>query len=79
MPTDPPERHGSSNGFLPRAFGKRLDQLATAGGLPRSLSAVGIPRSDLSALAEEAAVQWTGRFNPPFDAAGTLEVYQCAY
>jgi alcohol dehydrogenase len=58
----------------------RLDRLAKAGGLPRSLSAVGIPRSDLSALAEEAAVQWTGRFNPrKFDAAGALEVYQCAY
>jgi alcohol dehydrogenase len=58
----------------------RLDRLAAAGGLPRSLSAVGIPRSDLSALAEEAAVQWTGRFNPrKFDAAGALEVYQCAY
>jgi hypothetical protein len=31
-------------------------------------------------LAEEAAEQWTGRFNPrPFDAAGALEIYQCAY
>jgi alcohol dehydrogenase len=58
----------------------RLDRLATVGGLPRSLSAVGIPRSDLSALAEEAALQWTGRFNPrKFDADGALEVYQCAY
>jgi alcohol dehydrogenase len=58
----------------------RLDRLAAAGGLPRSLSDVGIPRSDLSALAEEAAVQWTGRFNPrKFDASGALEVYQCAY
>ena len=29
--------------------------------------------------ADEAAAQWTGRFNPrPFDAAGALEIYQQA-
>ena len=34
----------------------------------------------LSALAGEAAEQWTGRFNPrPFDIRGALEVYQCAF
>ncbi len=32
------------------------------------------------ALAEEAAGQWTGRFNPrALDAAGALEVYGWAY
>jgi hypothetical protein len=39
-----------------------------------------VPREDLPALAEEAAGQWTGRFNPrAFDAAGALEVYEWAY
>lgn len=58
----------------------RLEQFARVGGLPRNLSEAGIPRSDLGTLAEEAAVQWTGRFNPrPLDAAGALEVYECAY
>ncbi|HEV8487615.1 MAG TPA: iron-containing alcohol dehydrogenase [Blastocatellia bacterium] len=58
----------------------RLDELARAGGLPRSLSAVAVQKADLSLLAEEAATQWTGRYNPrPFDAAGALEVYEWAF
>ena len=58
----------------------RLDELAQAGGLPRSLSEVAVQKADLSLLAEEAATQWTGRYNPrPFDAAGALEVYEWAY
>jgi alcohol dehydrogenase len=58
----------------------RLEQLATAGGLHCSLREAGINSSDLSALADEAAEQWTGRFNPrPFDVHGALEVYQCAF
>jgi alcohol dehydrogenase len=71
----------SSNGRASwEALAARLDGLAAAGGLPRSLSAVGVQHSDLPVLAEEAALQWTGRFNPrKFDAAGALEVYECAY
>ena len=59
---------------------QRLEQLAAAGGLRNSLSAVGVHRSDLRMLAEEAATQWTGNFNPrEFDQAGALEVYERAY
>lgn len=59
---------------------RRLEELAAAGSLRRSLGAAGVPLSDLSMLAEEAAEQWTGRFNPrPFDLTGALEVYQCAF
>ena len=59
---------------------QRLEQLTMAAGLPNSLRAAGVPQSDLSMLAEEAAQQWTGRFNPrPFDLAGALEVYECAF
>jgi alcohol dehydrogenase len=62
------------------SLARRLEELAAAGGLPRSLGAAGVPLSDLSMLAEEAAEQWTGRFNPrPFDLTGALEVYQCAF
>ena len=58
----------------------RLEELATAGGLQRTLSGADVPLSDLSLLAEEAAEQWTGQFNPrPFDSKGALEVYQCAF
>jgi alcohol dehydrogenase class IV len=70
----------SDNGNPTECLARRLMQLAAAGGLPGSLSAVLLPREDLRMLAEEAAEQWTGRFNPrPFDAAGALEIYQCAY
>jgi alcohol dehydrogenase len=59
---------------------RRLEELATAGGLDRTLGRAGVPLEDLSMLAAEAAEQWTGRFNPrPFDSKGALEVYQCAF
>jgi alcohol dehydrogenase len=62
------------------ALARRVEELAGAGGLRRSLSESGVVREDLHALAEEAAGQWTGRFNPrAFDAAGALEVYGWAY
>lgn len=62
------------------AVARRLEALAEAGGLRRSLSESGVVREDLPALAEDAAGQWTGRFNPrAFDAAGALEVYGWAY
>ncbi|HEX5734421.1 MAG TPA: iron-containing alcohol dehydrogenase [Blastocatellia bacterium] len=62
------------------ALSRRLEQLAAAGGLAGRLSEAGIGRDNLQMLAEEAASQWTGRFNPrPFDAAGALEVYECAF
>ncbi len=61
------------------ALADRLEALAVAGGLPRGLRAAGVTESDLPRLAEEAAQQWTGRFNPrAFDAAGALEVYGAA-
>jgi alcohol dehydrogenase class IV len=59
---------------------RRLEQLSIAGGLSNRLSEAGVPHSDLSMLAGEAAEQWTGRFNPrPFDINGALEVYRCAF
>lgn len=68
------KRHGNSD------LAARLEQLAKVGGFSTNLGALGIPRDDLRMLAEEAAVQWTGHFNPrPLDAAGALEVYECAY
>ena len=58
----------------------RLRWLASAGGLPATLREAGVGRESLPMLAEEAAAQWTGRFNPrPLDAAAALELYQCAF
>jgi alcohol dehydrogenase len=57
-----------------------LAEMAGAAGLACRLRDLGVPQESLAALAEEAATQWTGRFNPrPFGAAAALEIYQSAY
>jgi alcohol dehydrogenase len=57
----------------------RLEDLASAGSLNMKLGESGVEEADLPALAELAAQQWTGGFNPrPFDAAGALEIYRAA-
>jgi alcohol dehydrogenase len=59
---------------------QRLEHLASAGGLLTTLSEAGVPHDDLEPLAEDAATQWTGGFNPrAFDAAGALEIYEFAF
>ena len=71
---------GSNEGDAGEKLAKRLEQLAAAGDLSARLSTVGVPKDDLEMLAEEAARQWTGSFNPrTFDASGALEVYRWAY
>jgi alcohol dehydrogenase len=66
--------------YATHALAARLSELASVGGLPRTLAEIGASASDLPALARAAAEQWTGKFNPrPFDAAGALEIYECAY
>jgi alcohol dehydrogenase len=59
---------------------RRLEELSAAAGLAKGLGAAGVARADLPRLAEDAAAQWTGRFNPrPFDAAGAREIYERAF
>jgi alcohol dehydrogenase len=56
---------------------ERLEELAVRAGLPRGLRAAGVAEADLEALADEAALQWTGRFNPrPFDRDAALLLYR---
>jgi alcohol dehydrogenase len=58
---------------------RRLRDLAELASLPSSLREAGIPAEALPRLADEAAAQWTGRFNPrPLNAAGALEIYERA-
>ncbi len=62
------------------ALAARLEELLAIGGLTRSLRRAGVPESDLPRLAEEAAGQWTGQFNPrPFGVAEAFELYRRAY
>jgi alcohol dehydrogenase len=59
---------------------ERLAEMVDAAGLPGRLRDLGVPPEALPSLAEEAATQWTGRFNPrAFDSAAALEIYQSAY
>ena len=62
------------------SLARRLEELATAGGLGSTLHESGVASIDLQALAAEAAEQWTGSFNPrPFDIKGAMEVYKWAF
>jgi len=72
---------GMNNHMTPtEELARRLEELAETGGLRSSLRALGIPETELPALAEEAAEQWTGTFNPrPFTKQGAIEIYQCVY
>jgi alcohol dehydrogenase len=57
----------------------RLAQLAETAGLPLTLRDAGVGEEALPRLAEEAATQWPGKFNPrPLDLAGAMELYQWA-
>lgn len=61
-------------------LGHRLTRMAETADLYVRLREHGVSREALPGLAEEAAMQWTGRFNPrPFDASGAAEIYEWAY
>jgi alcohol dehydrogenase len=58
---------------------RRLEELRRAGDLPESLSAIDVRGEDIPMLAEEAAKQWTGSFNPRgWNIEGASEVYRLA-
>jgi alcohol dehydrogenase len=59
---------------------QRLGELAEKAGVPAGLGQAGVPREALPRLAEEAGLQWHGKFNPrPFHAEGAHEIYEMAY
>jgi alcohol dehydrogenase len=73
---------GLSNGtraVAAEALARRANELMQAAGLPTTLSACGVSAGILPVLAEEAAQQWTGRFNPrPVGEAELLHLYEAA-
>ena len=56
-----------------------IESLVRLAGCPTDLNDWNIDEALLSQLADEAAGQWTGTFNPrPVDAAELMELYRCA-
>jgi alcohol dehydrogenase len=59
---------------------QRIASFVQTAGLPSRLSDCGISRGILPVLAEEAAQQWTGRYNPrPVGETELLQLYEAAY
>ena len=62
------------------ALAAHLEELCAMAGLPRRLADCQIAASDLPTMAQEAAGQWTGTFNPlPLQAVDFLELYEMAF
>lgn len=58
----------------------RVNELAREAGLPRRLAECDVSREMLTVLADEAAQQWTGKFNPrPVGYNELLQLYEAAY
>jgi len=58
---------------------RRLEDFAIAGHMAITLGDAGVKEDDIPELAQLAAQQWTGGFNPrPFDAKGAEEIYRAA-
>ena len=58
---------------------RRLEDLAAMGNLSLKLGDAGVDAAAIPELAELAAQQWTGTFNPrPFNAEGAAEIYRAA-
>ncbi|HEY7313200.1 MAG TPA: iron-containing alcohol dehydrogenase [Gemmataceae bacterium] len=73
---------GLANGDLNaagEALARRIEQFVQTAGLPSRLSQCGVSRGILPVLAEEAAQQWTGRYNPrPVSESELLQLYETA-
>jgi alcohol dehydrogenase len=73
-------RRRARDAEAPESLARRIEDFAVAGALPARLSDVGVTDDTLPELADLAAQQWTGTFNPRhFDAAGAYEIYRAAF
>ncbi len=64
----------------PSSLHERISALKAAAGLPERLRDFEIQREDLPQLAEEAAKEWTGKFNPrQVSKVELLKLYEAAY
>ena len=66
-------------GVAAESLALRMIELTKLAGLPTTLSSCGVSAGILPVLADEAAEQWTGRFNPrPVTARELLALYEVA-
>jgi alcohol dehydrogenase len=66
-------------GAAAEALARRVGEFMRMAELPVTLSACGVSAGILPVLAEEAALQWTGKFNPrPVTEADLLHLYEAA-
>jgi alcohol dehydrogenase len=74
---------GLRNGHIQAAadaLANRVTEMLVQAGLPTSLRECGVSSGILPVLAEEAAGQWTGKFNPrPVSEKELLELYEVAF
>ena len=71
---------GPDGGPAGDRLARRLAAAGRSGGFPPDLRAADVAADDLPSLAEAAATQWTGTFNPrPFGAREALELYRRAW
>jgi alcohol dehydrogenase len=62
------------------ALADLIAELVAAGRQPERLADCGVERSAIPKLAEQAAEQWTGKFNPrPLGKSDFEELYRCAF
>ncbi len=62
------------------ALAEHLEKLCAIAGLPRRLADCQVAESDLPIMAQQAAGQWTGTFNPlPLQEADFLRLYETAF
>jgi alcohol dehydrogenase len=71
---------GSPDPLAGERLAVELEQVAASCGFPLSLTAAGVREDALPALAEAAAAQWTGGFNPrPVTRDSALALYRAAF
>ena len=63
----------------PQRLAELLREMTRRTGMPTTLDECGVEAGLISTMAQEAAEQWTGKFNPrPIEASQFEELYQCA-
>src|SRR5579862_150621 len=63
-----------------KALIARINALLCAAGMPATLEACGVKRDSIAKMSEEAAHQWTAKFNPrPIAAADFSALYEAAF